>query len=281
MSSPQTTTTHPDEVQPKKRRSPRQQAILRRRIQYGVLALVAVLLILFMDGGQIQRAFLRPDLIAETLGPPIWRALMNTVVYTIGAFIFGLVVGTVLALMRLSSVAPYRWLASIYIEFFRGVPAIIVFMAFGLLPLAIPGAIVPFDPYGTVWVALGLVAAAYMAETIRAGIQAVPKGQVEAARSLGMPAGMATQRIVLPQAIRIVTPPLTNELILLVKDSSLVYVLGLAASGYELTKYGRELASTNANLTPLVVAGLCCLIITLPLSLVVRRMEANAMRKSR
>ena len=91
-----------------------------------------------------------------------------------------------------------------------------------------------------------------------------------------MPAGMATQRIVLPQAFRIVTPPLTNELILLVKDSSLVYVLGLSASGYELTKYGRELASTTSNLTPLVVAGLCYLIITLPLTFIVKRMEANA-----
>ncbi len=263
-------------VQAKRKNSPRQRAIRRRRIQYAVLALLLLAVILFADGGQIQRVFLRPDLVGRTLGIGLLTALKNTVVYTIGAFIFGLALGTVLALMRLSSVAPYRWLSSIYIEFFRGVPAIIVFMAFGLLPLAIPGAIVPFDPYGTVWVALGLVAAAYMAETIRAGIQAVPKGQLEAARSLGMPAGMATQRIVLPQAFRIVTPPLTNELILLVKDSSLVYVLGLSASGYELTKYGRELASTTSNLTPLVVAGLCYLIITLPLTFIVKRMEANA-----
>ena len=263
-------------VQAKRKNSPRQRAIRRRRIQYAVLALLLLAVILFADGGQIQRVFLRPDLVGRTLGIGLLTALKNTVVYTIGAFIFGLALGTVLALMRLSSVAPYRSLSSIYIEFFRGVPAIIVFMAFGLLPLAIPGAIVPFDPYGTVWVALGLVAAAYMAETIRAGIQAVPKGQLEAARSLGMPAGMATQRIVLPQAFRIVTPPLTNELILLVKDSSLVYVLGLSASGYELTKYGRELASTTSNLTPLVVAGLCYLIITLPLTFIVKRMEANA-----
>lgn len=263
-------------VQAKRKNSPRQRAIRRRRIQYAVLALLLLAVILFADGGQIQRVFLRPDLVGRTLGIGLLTALKNMVVYTIGAFIFGLALGTVLALMRLSSVAPYRWLSSIYIEFFRGVPAIIVFMAFGLLPLAIPGAIVPFDPYGTVWVALGLVAAAYMAETIRAGIQAVPKGQLEAARSLGMPAGMATQRIVLPQAFRIVTPPLTNELILLVKDSSLVYVLGLSASGYELTKYGRELASTTSNLTPLVVAGLCYLIITLPLTFIVKRMEANA-----
>ena len=80
----------------------------------------------------------------------------------------------------------------------------------------------------------------------------------------------------LPQAFRIITPPLTNELILLVKDSSLAYILGLSAAGYELTKYGRDLSSTNANLTPLVIAGLCYLLITLPLTFVVQRMEARA-----
>jgi polar amino acid transport system permease protein len=138
--------------------------------------------------------------------------------------------------------------------------------------------VIPLDPYGTVWIALGIVASAYMAETIRAGIQAVPKGQLEAARSLGMPAGRAMRSIVLPQAFRIILPPLTNELIMLVKDSSLAYILGLSTEGFELTKYGRDLANTNANLTPLVVAGLCYLVITLPLTIVVRRMEAKTAR---
>ena len=72
------------------------------------------------------------------------------------------------------------------------------------------------------------MSSAYLSETIRAGILAVPKGQAEAARSLGMSQGEATRKIVLPQAFRIILPPMTNELILLVKDSSLVYVLGLA-----------------------------------------------------
>lgn len=80
----------------------------------------------------------------------------------------------------------------------------------------------------------------------------------------------------LPQAFRIVTPPLTNELILLTKDSSLVYVIGLTGSAYELTTYGRELATTTSNLTPLVVCGLTYLVITLPLTFLVRRMEAQA-----
>lgn len=265
----------------KKKLSPRRRAQRIRMAQYAVLILVVLALVLFADGGQIQRAFFRPEIVAITIGPQLVYAFLNTLAYTAGAFVVGLVLGTVLALMRLSQVAPYRWLASIYIEFFRGVPAIIVFIAFGSLGIAFPGLQFPLDPYGTVWAALGMVAAAYMAETIRAGVQAVPKGQVEAARSLGMPSGMALRKIVLPQAFRIVTPPLTNELILLTKDSSLVYVLGLTKSAFELTKYGRDMTTTYSNLTPLVIAGLCYLIITLPLTFVVRRMEAKARKATR
>lgn len=263
------------EAPPKKKMSPRKRAQRIRWVQYAVLAAVAVAIALAADWEQIQKVFFRSDLIKATFTEGLPNAFKNTLVYTAGAFVIGLILGTVLALMRLSSVGPYRWLSTMWIEFFRGLPAIVVFIAFGLLPLAFEGLVIPYDPYGTVWVALGLVASAYMAETIRAGIQAIPPGQIEAARSLGMPAGAATRKIVLPQAFRVVTPPLTNEVILLVKDSSLVYVLGLSTAGYELTKYGRDLANTNANLTPLVVAGFCYLAITLPLSILVRRMEAR------
>lgn len=274
------TTSQVAPTQPK-RLSPRKRAQRIRVIQYGVLVLLIVVAALTIDGRQVQQVFLRPDLVAKTIGPELGAAFLNTIIYTAGAFIFGLTFGTVLALMKLSQVAPYRWLATVYTEFFRGVPAIIVLLAFSLMGVAFPGFAFPFDPYGTVWVALGIVTAAYMSETIRAGIQAVPKGQIEAARSLGMSPGMSMQRIVLPQAFRIVTPPLTNELVLLTKDSSLVYVLGLFASGYELTKFGRNLANTYANITPLVVAGFCYLIITLPLTYLVRRMEAKQRKATR
>ena len=99
---------------------------------------------------------------------------------------------------------------------------------------------------------------------------------MEAARSLGMPTWRAMVTIVIPQAFRIVLPPLTNEVILLTKDSSLVYVLGLTASAFELTKFGRDISNSNGNLTPLVIAGFCYLLITLPLTFLVRRMEAKA-----
>lgn len=275
------TTATESRLLPRRKLSPRKRAQRIRIVQYVVLALALLAAVLLADGRQLQQVFFRPDMIAQTMGPGLIRALGNTVIYTVGAFIFGLILGTVLALMKLSQIGPYRWLATIYTEFFRGVPAIIVLLAFNLLPIAFPGLHLPWEPYGTVWAALGLVSAAYMSETIRAGILAVPKGQVEAARSLGMPPGMAMNRVVLPQAFRIITPPLTNELVLLTKDSSLVYVLGLTVETYELTKYGRDLANSHANLTPLIIAGLCYLIITLPLAYLVRRMEAKQRKATR
>ncbi|MGW6279464.1 amino acid ABC transporter permease [Kribbella sp. NPDC055071] len=256
--------------------SPRQRAQRWRIVQYGVLIVLILVAIFAADWKQIGDVFFRPALIRTALTEGLPQALLKTLEYTAGAFVIGLVAGTVLALMRLSSVGPYRWLATAYIEFFRGLPAIVVFIAFSLLPLAFEGMTVPLDPYGVVWLALGIVAAAYMAEVVRAGIQAVPRGQIEAARSLGMPAGLATRKIVLPQAFRIVLPPLANDLILLVKDSSLVFIIGVSTSGNELTGFGRELANSESNLTPLITAGFCYLIITLPLGLLVRRLEARA-----
>jgi polar amino acid transport system permease protein len=122
-------------------------------------------------------------------------------------------------------------------------------------------------------VALGIVGAAYMAETIRAGMQAVPRGQVEAARSLGMSSAKAMLWIVIPQAFKIILPPLTNELILLTKDSSLALFLGSSVQQQELTQFGRQALNESRSLTPVLVAGICYLIITIPLSYVSRRLE--------
>jgi polar amino acid transport system permease protein len=141
------------------------------------------------------------------------------------------------------------------------------------IPIAFPEREIPGGVFGSISIGLGLTAAAYMAETIRAGIQAVPKGQMEAARTLGMSHFTAMRTIVIPQAFRIVIPPLTNELILLTKDSSLAYVLGVTAQTIEVTKFGRDTLNDRVNATPLLVAGLTYLAITLPLSQVVRRLE--------
>ncbi|MDO0932083.1 amino acid ABC transporter permease [Streptomyces sp. DG2A-72] len=265
-------------VQPKKKGlTRRQKRRVSRGIQYTVFVAAVIAFAVSADWDRLQNQFAQVDIAEQMFPDVITLALKNTVLYTLSGFVFGLVLGMVIALMRLSSVGPYRWLASVYIEIFRGLPALLIFIFVGVaVPLAFPGTEIPGGTYGKVALALGLVSAAYMAETIRAGIQAVPKGQLEAARSLGFSPARAMISIIIPQAFRIILPPLTNELVLLFKDSSLVLFLGVTLEERELSKFGRDLASQTANSTPILVAGLCYLLVTIPLGFVVRRMEAKA-----
>ncbi|MFB7503047.1 amino acid ABC transporter permease [Streptomyces broussonetiae] len=254
----------------------RQRRRLSRGVQYVVFVAAVIAFAVSADWGRLQNQFAQGGIARQMFPDVITLALKNTVLYTLSGFVVGLVLGMVIALMRLSSVGPYRWLAGIYIEIFRGLPALLIFIFVGVaVPLAFPGTEIPGGTYGKVALALGLVSAAYMAETIRAGIQAVPKGQMEAARSLGFSPAKAMISIIVPQAFRIILPPLTNELVLLFKDSSLVLFLGVTLEERELSKFGRDLASTTANSTPILVAGLCYLLVTIPLSYVVRRMESK------
>ncbi|MGW0759185.1 amino acid ABC transporter permease [Streptomyces sp. NPDC002814] len=265
-------------VQPKKKGlTRRQKRRVSRGVQYTVFLAAVIAFAVSADWDRLQNQFAQADIAEQMFPDVITLALKNTVLYTLSGFVFGLVLGMVIALMRLSSVGPYRWLASVYIEIFRGLPALLIFIFVGVaVPLAFPGTEIPGGTYGKVALALGLVSAAYMAETIRAGIQAVPKGQMEAARSLGFSPARAMISIIIPQAFRIILPPLTNELVLLFKDSSLVLFLGVTLEERELSKFGRDLASQTANSTPILVAGLCYLLVTIPLGFVVRRMEAKA-----
>ncbi|GAA3556131.1 hypothetical protein GCM10022295_42750 [Streptomyces osmaniensis] len=265
-------------LQPKKKGlTRRQKRSLSRGVQYVVFVAAVIAFAVAADWGRLKNQFAQGAIAREMFPDVITLALKNTVLYTVSGFVVGLVLGMVIALMRLSSVGPYRWLAGIYIEIFRGLPALLIFIFIGVaVPLAFPGTEIPGGTYGKVALALGLVAAAYMAETIRAGIQAVPKGQMEAARSLGFSPARAMISIIIPQAFRIILPPLTNELVLLFKDSSLVLFLGVTLEERELSKFGRDLASQTANSTPILVAGLCYLLVTIPLGFVVRRMEAKA-----
>lgn len=252
--------------------SKRKRAKVSRGIQYAILVVVVVVVAFTADWGRIQNAFFDLDVAGKQFPKVITVALYNTVIYTILGFSFGLALGMVLALMRLSSVRVYRWIAGAYIEFFRGLPALLVIVAVGAgMPIAFPG--LTINKYIALMVALGVVAAAYMAETLRAGIQAVPAGQVEAARSLGMSPGRTMTWVVAPQAFKIILPPLTNEFILLTKDTSLALFLGSSIDQYELTQFGRVALNTHRSLTPLVVAGLCYLIITIPLSFLSRYLE--------
>ena len=269
MATPTTQTTAP-----KKKMTRRQRAKYFRWVQYAIGIAILVVIALLADWGQFAKSFLNIDVAIKMFPEVITTGLKNTLIYTVLAFLFGLVFGVIIALMRLSDVRVYRVLGGAYVELFRGLPSLLVLFLVALgIPRAFPGFQFPGGFYGQVTVGLGLTAAAYMAETIRAGIQAVPKGQVEAARTLGFSPARTLRVIVLPQAFRIVIPPLTNEIILLTKDSSLVYVLGVTTNQYELTKFSQDFLNKAVSPTPLVVGGLLYLCITLPLSQLVRRLE--------
>src|SRR6266536_786450 len=185
---------------PHRRLGRRQRQRLVRGVQYLVFVAVVLTVALAADWGRLADAFFRLDIARGMFPDVVLVALRNTVTYTLLAFAFGLALGMVLALMRLSSVAPYRWVATAYVELFRGLPALLVLFMVGYgIPLTFPEREIPGGVYGSVMIGLGLTAAAYMAETIRAGIQAVARGQMEAARTLGMSYTWAMISIILPQ----------------------------------------------------------------------------------
>lgn len=254
------------------RMSPRRRAAVSRSVQYGVLAIAVVALALVADWERISTNLFNVEVALDLL-PKLPSAFLNTLLYTAAAFVVALVLGVVLALMRLSSVGLYRWIATAYVEFFRGIPAmLVVFSVAFALPIAF--GIQMQSLVAKAALALGIVSSAYIAEVLRAGIQAVPKGQIEAARSLGMSHTRTMITVVLPQAFRIVLPPMTNELILLTKDSSLVFLMGVSAEQFELTKIGRDaLNSGTGGLTGLFVVGFAYLCITIPLGILARNLE--------
>ena len=170
--------------------------------------------------------------------PRLLEGAVITIEISILAMILAVAVGLLLALARLFAVTPIRWLATSFIEVIRGTPLLIqlYFIYYGLPNLGVSLSAFPAAVLG-----LGLNYAAYEAENYRAGIQAIPRGQMEAALALGMTSWQALRRIIIPQAFRIIIPPMNNDFIALFKDSSLVSVITMV----ELTKvYGMLAAST-------------------------------------
>jgi len=251
---------------------------LRHGALYALLLGAAATLIWIADWQEIRTNFFDGEVFDEIWPEVVLEGARNTILYTAIAFSVGLVLAFGLALMKLSPLAPYRWLATTYIEFFRGLPVLIVIIAFAFaVPIAFHW-IPPGGPRGAAVLALIVVSAAYMAETLRAGIQAVPKGQLEAARSLGMSPAWTMISVVIPQALRIVTPPLTNEFVLLLKDTSLIQIAGVAIGEKELTNFASDSLNTFSNATPLTAAAVLYLVITLPLTQLVAHLERRTQK---
>lgn len=220
-----------------------------------------------------MNAFFNGEIFKDSL----WL-LVKTLPTVFEVLILGLVCawawGLVLSLVRLSRFRVLRFLAAAYIDFFRGLPLLLLFI-FVYYGLATAGLRLP--PLASGVLGLALCYGAYAAEIFRAGIQAIHKGQMEAARSLGMTQGQAMRYVILPQALKLVVPPLTNELIAMVKDTSLMSVIAFP----ELLFRAKEKMGVVANATPLTVAALLYLVFTIPLIRVADQMEVKRRKKKK
>ncbi|PQZ55174.1 MULTISPECIES: amino acid ABC transporter permease [Bacillus] len=189
--------------------------------------------------------------------------VMSSVVALIGSFVLGII----MAVMRISPIRILNWIGSAYVEFVRNIPLVLI--AF-ILYFALPVIGITFNGFVAGTVALTVYTAAFIAEVIRAGILSVAKGQMEAARSSGLTYTQAMYHVVLPQAMKIVIPPLGNQFLNLVKNSS---ILGIIA-GADLMYQG-DLISTKTFVTfdVYIFVGMFYLVLTIPLSMLVRYLE--------
>ncbi len=207
--------------------------------------------------------------------PQIQRAMTVTVQLTVCSFALATVVGLLLALGKLSAIRALRMFCSGYIEVARGVPtlAILFLLYYGLVPLGLA-----LDAFVAGFIGLGLSAAGYMAEVFRAGIEALHKGQREAALSVGMTPSMSFRYIILPQAIRIILPPLLNMLIILLKDTSICSLI----STPELMLRAKDLAMMSfLPMHLFLLAGVLYFLMSWPLSIITRHVEAKMRRNTK
>jgi len=176
--------------------------------------------------------------IVQTAIPLLARGTLVTLQISLIAGVLACIIGFALGLASLSNLRPVRWVISAYVDFVRGTPLLIqVFLVFFALPVI--G--IRFDEIWAGIIALAFNTSAYIAETVRGGVGSVERGQTEAAKSIGMFRWQILGYILLPQALRPMLPPLTNELISMTKNTSLLSVISV----YELTRAGQAIISTH------------------------------------
>ncbi|HHT50450.1 MAG TPA: amino acid ABC transporter permease [Eubacteriaceae bacterium] len=200
--------------------------------------------------------------------PLFVEGLKVTVQISFVAVLIGVVVGLVMALFRLSSIKILSWFANMYIQIIRGTPVLVqlYIIYYGTYPLF--GFNIP--PYIAAIITFGLNSSAYVAEIIRAGIQAVDYGQMEAGRSLGMPHGMVMRYIIIPQAIKNILPALGNEFVVLIKETSVVSIIGTA----DLVRQADIIkAATYSHFEPYIIIAIIYIILVIGLSSVMDRIE--------
>jgi polar amino acid transport system permease protein len=219
----------------------------------------------------LAQTFFNLDILAQAL-PALLRGLITTVVLGVGGILFGTAGGLLVALLRLFAPQPVRAIAVIYVDIFRAAPILVVLI---LIYYALPFLDIRFSSWTSALMALSIVMAAYQAEVFRAGIEAVPKGQFEAASALGLPFAYVLLKVVLPQAIRIVIPPTASNFVSLFKDTSLASVVALP----ELLKEANDAQALYANPSPLIGAAIVYLALLWPMVRVVTWLENRAKKE--
>jgi putative glutamine transport system permease protein len=196
------------------------------------------------------------------------KGLGNVIEACLLAMAGSFVLGTLIAVFRIAPFRPFNWIGAAYVEVIRNIPLLLVVLVFYLVPptLGLP----PLDGFASGTIGLTVYTAAFIAEAIRAGILSIPRGQTEAARSSGLTYLQTMRHIILPQAIRIVIPPIGNQFLNLVKNSA---ILGVVA-GMDLMYYA-DIISTETFVTfsVYVFVGLFYLVLTIPISIGVRYLE--------
>jgi polar amino acid transport system permease protein len=189
------------------------------------------------------------------------RALWATVYISVVAQLLGIILGLIASLMNMARFWPLRFISGVYVLIFRGTPVLVQIM---IVWLIIPGRVIDLGAFSLNQkvfagiLALGINEGAYMREIFRAGIDSIDRGQMEAAKSLGMRYGAAMRRIVLPQAARVIVPPLGNEFNNMMKTSSLVYIIG----AYELFGDSEQVFSKTGNMAAFIAVAFWYLVLT-------------------
>jgi len=230
----------------------------------GLQAIALGALALWFSEGDVE-LFVLNYMRFDALGPHVdafVKGARNTVLLALTSELLGILLGLILAVFAISKRAVVRAPARIYINFFRGTPLVwqLIFIGFAL-PIGLG---IRMDTYTGAIIAFSLNMGAYSAEVFRAGIQSIERGQMEAARSLGMSYMQAMRYSIVPQAVRRVIPPLMNEFVILIKDTSLVIVLGLTAAQFELMSVGNNRVQNSYNMTFLIATALGYLAVSLP-----------------
>ena len=189
--------------------------------------------------------------------PMLQKGIGNTVALALTTILFGGVAGVGICLLRLYAPRPVRWLAIAHIDLFRAIPILVLLV---LIYYALPFVGIRLDSFAAAALGLGLVFSAFTAEVIRAGIEAIPKGQWEAANALGLPFSVTIRKVILPQAVRIAIPPHTSNSVAIAKDTSLASVVAMP----DLLKQATDAQALTANPSPLIAAAALYLIVLLP-----------------